>query len=425
MRLPADRREWVEAICGVGAFALLAFLVFRAVLPQGDSLSPDTIIAHIADLPALTRNASGSIIHFELEGTPGVTERAWENALRSARNSITWSGDLHPVVVSGKPNANPERGHTVSGYAPRDSLIMVRDNISTIDSASNHARFISIPIAVSSGLVRAVTEHDSASVELLDSALLRSALVIGRAGWETKFVIAALEEAGWRTDALIFVAPSVITTQGPVTSIDTAHYSAVVALDESAGLHARDIDAFVRSGGGLVLGEAAARSPGFAQLRVSASAPTPRSTSIDGDTVSHGSAPFTRLDIRPSAVAIEQRAGDITVAAIRVDFGRVIQVGFADTWRWRMQGSQQSIIDHRDWWSGLVSNVAYAPTISNAATDNDGAPYAEFVSIAGPPATNEPSAKNVSESTSDLIWILFLFGLLMSEWTSRRLRGAR
>lgn len=425
MRLPADRRQWLEAVCRAGAFSLILFMIYRAIVPPKQSAPQDAIVAQIADLRALTGEAPASEIHFKLEGTPTAMERAWQSALRSVGSTITWSGNSRPIVLSGKPDASPDRGHTLSGYAAQDSVITIRDNISVIDSVSNHTRFVTLPVAVSSGRVRAVAGRDSASVALLDSTLLRSVLVIGRAGWETKFAIAALEEAGWKTDALVFVAPAVTTTQGTVASIDTAHYSAVVAIDGSAASRAREINSFVRSGGGLILGETAARLQSFAPLRVSSRVPSPRQTSMDGDTVSRASAPFTRLDIRPTAVAIERRGSDITVAAMRVDFGRVIQIGFADTWRWRMQGSQQSLVDHRDWWSGHVADVAYAPRISNTAAGNDGAPYADFVSIAGLPLTILPSAGRVGESSSELIWILLLFGLLMTEWTSRRLRGAR
>jgi hypothetical protein len=90
-----------------------------------------------------------------------------------------------------------------------------------------------------------------------------------------------------------------------------------------------------------------------------------------------------------------------------------------------MQGTQQSLIDHRDWWSGLVSKVAYAPRFSFTALADDGAPYADLVSIAGPPLTRYNESSRLDDSLSELFWILLLFSLLLVEWTSRRLRGAR
>jgi hypothetical protein len=424
MRLPADRREWAEALCRAAAFLVLAFLIFRVAFGT-QVTAPEKVVARISELPSLTRGGSIPNIHFTLEGVPSTLQRDWQRALRSTGSSISWSGNAQPLAVSAAPNANPEGGHTLTAYYGGTGVVQVRDAISAIDSATSSSHFVSFPVAVSSGPARTIAGHDSASLPLMDSVILRPVLVIGKAGWETKFVLAALEEAGWKTNAIIFVAPSVITSEGSAAPIDTARYSAVVALDESASPRAREIIAFVGSGGGLVLAEDAARSAAFASLRVSTTAPVPRQSSSDADTVSRVSARFAHLDLAPTAVAIESHGRNVAVGAIRANFGRVIQTGFTDTWRWRMQGTQQSLIDHRDWWSGLVSKVAYAPRFSFTALADDGAPYADLVSIAGPPLTRYNESSRLDDSLNELFWILLLFSLLLVEWTSRRLRGAR
>ena len=424
MRLPADRREWLETLCRAGALALLLFMIARAFFPAA-TVAPENSVVRVSDLAAITRVSPSARLHFTLDGIPSSSQRAWQKALRAAGNTISWSGKASPLAVTARPNANPDGGYTVSAYTTSDSPIQVRDAISLIDSAPSQAHFISTPVAISSGTARTVVQHDSASVSLRDSVILRPVLVIGKAAWETKFVLAALEEAGWKTNAIISVAPSLLTTQGRVTAIDTAHYSALIAVDASASSRAPEIIAFVKSGGGLVLAEDAAHASAFAPLRVSINAPQVRQAAIGSDTISRGSAPFEHLDLKSDAVPIEQRGRNVAVAAMRVEFGRVIQTAFVDTWRWRMQGTEQSLIDHRDWWSALVSNVAYAPRYSFAGIANNGAPYADLVAVAGPPIDRPSKIGRVNNSINQLVWIVLLFALLLAEWTSRRLRGAR
>lgn len=424
MRLPADRREWLEALCRAGVFAVLAYLVAQALLPERPA-ARNTSVSDVADLASLTTREAPARIHFSLKNTPGVFQRSWLRALESAGSQLSWSGPLQPIAIAGQPNVSPERGYWVTAYSPGKSSMKIADALSVFDSSNTGTHFISAPIAVSTGTIGVSSGNNSASTALTDSVILRPVLVIGKAGWETKFVLAALEEAGWKTDALISIAPSVNTTHGAVATIDTAHYSAIIALDRFAVSRSRDIVSFVRSGGGLILGADAARVQELSALRVSDALPIAHQSVLTLDTISRGSAPFTALTIKPTAVALEQRRGQITVAAMRLGFGRIAQLGYDDTWRWRMQGSRQSLVDHRDWWSALISKVAYAPRISISPASDNRAPYANLVEIAGAPSPNSEIGKRVDAPTSQLIWIVLLSLLLMVEWASRRLRGAR
>lgn len=424
MRLPADRREWLEAVSRSGVFVLLTYLLFRTLAPSVADGSREIVTANLLDMPRLTRNAPSSRIHFVLDGIPTATERAWQKSLGASGSAVTWSGSLSPIAISAAPIAAPQEGSTLSAYAPDVFRLYVRDAISLIDSVKPRTDFVSLPVAVTSGPILAVADHDSASVSLNDSVILRRVLVLGKAGWETKFVLAALEEANWKTDASILVAPNVVVSQGAIASIDTAHYSAIVALDESAARRAGEIRNFVRSGGGLVIGDAAARSPEFSRLRVSLSAPAAQLAEPD-DTVSRLSAQFVSLHIGPDAVPMELRGNDIAVAAIRFEFGRVIQIAFSETWRWRMQGNSSSVIDHRDWWSGLISGVAYAPRVHVSNKLDDRAPFADLIAVAGAPTNLPSAAKPFSGAMNPVFWIIALFSLLLIEWASRRLRGVR
>jgi hypothetical protein len=136
-------------------------------------------------------------------------------------------------------------------------------------------------------------------------------------------------------------------------------------------------------------------------------------------------APITSL--RSDAVPLDRRAGAVAIAGSRIGAGRSLQLGYEDTWRWRMSGNEQAVRDHRLWWTGLVSSVAYAPRVPRATVDtvSDEAPMIGLVAAIGAGAPTGARA-NLSATTSD--WIAWLFVLLtlalVGEVTSRRLRGA-
>jgi hypothetical protein len=81
------------------------------------------------------------------------------------------------------------------------------------------------------------------------------------------------------------------------------------------------------------------------------------------------------------AVVLESRDGVAMIAARRLDAGRVMQVGYDETWRWRMAGGDESTAAHREWWSRLVAAVAYAPLVPRESrpTTIDETPLASLV----------------------------------------------
>jgi hypothetical protein len=100
--------------------------------------------------------------------------------------------------------------------------------------------------------------------------------------------------------------------------------------------------------------------------------------------------------------------------------GNVVQIGYDDTWRLRMD-SAHGPARHRDWWAAMVAAVAYAPQITIGGRSNeDPAPVAATIDRLGPPALAGHTTGGPEP------WILFsvIAAALMAEWTSRRLRGA-
>jgi hypothetical protein len=261
-----------------------------------------------------------------------------------------------------------------------------------------------------------------------DSIRLGRLLVLGNAGWESKFVMSALEEAGWKVDAEIRVAPAVDVTQGVVSSIDPSRYSAVVALDASAAARASEIGRYVSAGGGLILAGAAGSLDAFASLRAGPTGRAQVPSILDGESGSTTLESLSLLPIgsvRPDAVRLDTRLGVTTAAARRHGSGRVLQEGYLDTWRWRMGGGDNSPAAHREWWTRLVSSVAYAPALRSSPDEADNAPNAKLIAALGPPSELSTSLATAAGSIS--LWLLFaiLSLSLLAEWASRRLRGSR
>jgi hypothetical protein len=105
----------------------------------------------------------------------------------------------------------------------------------------------------------------------------------------------------------------------------------------------------------------------------------------------------------------------------------VVQLGYEDTWRWRMAGAEGSVEAHRRWWAGLVGAVAYRATIRGVApVSPHDAPLARTIARLGPADPSRPSPPASRPDRGSLSWLLFGLAVasLVAEWGSRRWRGA-
>jgi hypothetical protein len=368
-------------------------------------------------------------IHVQLDSVPPPVERAWLGALAGAGSSVTWSGDILPMMIDAQPVASPTGGTKVLVGAPSGSSVVMNDDVGVIDTLRSQSAGATVVLNSVAGDLRARVNRSVASTVQRDSIVLHKVLVIGDAGWESKFVVAALEEEGWKVDAFIRVAPGVDVTQGSTAPIDTSRYSAVIALDGAAAPYANRIIEFARAGGGVVLTSEAASLDRMAPLRAGA---VGRATSEAPAIQTSGSATLATLayapitSLRSGAVPLARRAGAVTIAATRIGAGRALQLGYEDTWRWRMGGGDEAVRDHRIWWTGLVSNVAYAPAVQRRAstTLTDETPTSGLVAAIGP---GVPARSMASLSSKPFNWNAWLFVLLAlgltGEVASRRLRG--
>ena len=432
MRLLVERpRVIVEHVARAIAFAALAILLWRALRP------PPTNGVEVAgasierDLVRWTTTAPAEV-HVRLDAAPDARVRDWLRALSRSGTRTHWSAarPLRPAAIVAEPTVEPDGGARVRLASAAGEPVSIGDAAGLIDTLATGGN-AELELATIEGDLRAHGSTYTASTVVRDTVALRPVLVLGVASWEAKFTIAALEERGWRVASRLRVAPGVEITQGPLGAIDTSRYAAVVTLDTSAAPSADAIARYARNGGGVVLAANTARIGALAGI--AAGSVGTRVAGIAGAVASAmpraGLSVFSVTALRTDAIPLERRAAAVTIAARRVDAGRVLQSGYDETWRWRMSGGEEAVAAHREWWSRLVSAVAYAPLARRVSTGDvaiDETPLASLIDAVGP-ATSLDAAPGSTPDRSRTTRLLFALavGALLLEWASRRLRGAR
>jgi hypothetical protein len=429
MRSLADRaRRALEWLCRATALVLLAWFLIHTILVQRHGIVDQATATTLArKLAQWSTSASPSAVHVRLEHPPAGRERDWLAALPGAGTAVAWSGpSLSPTAISVEPRVDPARGVDASVAAPNAAMVALSDTLGPLDSARSVGTGARIYVPKVRSVVDARTGSIVARAAARDSVGLHKLLLIGQAGWEAKFTLAALEERGWIVDAHIVVSPKSDVLQGKVLAIDTAQYSAVIALDSTAGRYSDRIAAFVQQGGGLVMWSPAARARGLAALAPGAGMGALVQDDLD---VPPDSAPRSVLELAPitslreDAVVLEQRGGDVSIAARRLGRGRVLETGYTNSWRWRIAGGADALARHREWIAGLVALAATGSYHEIAAAPGNVAPLATLVDKLG------PATKPVREALDPATLTRWLFGAicvaLMLEWASRRTRGVK
>jgi hypothetical protein len=312
--------------------------------------------------------------------------------------------------------------------APSGARVTLSDDLGSIDSmvAGGGGATAEGPPPV--GMASATLIVTVARAAVADSLLLRPLLVIGRVGWESKFLVRALEERGWRVDLRLALTPHADLTQGVSTPLDTGRVAAVLVVGASTGVDPSTLERYVHDGGGLILLDGAERG-----LRLLAAGDTGIGGSTAGaPAAERGDVPPARVilrrivTLRDSARAVESRSGHTAVAFRAYGAGRVEQVGYRDLWQWRMMGGDSGVAAHRRWWSARVSEVAYAPANQMPQPLRaDPAPLLAWIDRFGSPSVS-PHELTFPFRHPSLPWLFgALVVTLLAEWWSRRLRGAR
>ncbi|MGQ0646930.1 MAG: hypothetical protein ACT4P7_05135 [Gemmatimonadaceae bacterium] len=437
MRLPVDWRPALERAFRLGALVIAGVLFWRVATPRVAAVVsvPHTRVLRTALTEATRARTPG--IDLTLDSLPGAPERAWAQALARAGTRVRWRplDSLPATALSIDPIAEPQGGVRIVVAAPGGSVVRLKDSIGVFDSTRIAGGGVRVVETITGSAIRLEARAGTAIATVVDSVALRPVLVLARAGWEGTFTAAALEEAGWRVETDFLVTGPAVSPAGPLTTvrtgdamrpIDTTRFAAVVALDESARARAGAIAAFVRTGGGLVLGPGALAAPALASLSPAHLGQAFKGTlgSLAGNAPRAGLSGRRLQQVRADAVVLEQRGPSPIIVARRERLGRVLLVGYEDSWRWRLQGGANAIDEHRAWWSGGVGSVARPVLVARDHVDGaDQAPYAALASL-GPASANIGSALLPAQRWEP--WLLGLcLVLLTSEWFSRRTRGAR
>lgn len=439
MRLRHRLRLLFERTTRAAALALIVLLIGHAIysLRERPSLRADGPAVE----DALTRWSTTETprrIHVALDSLPAPHVRDWLAAFPGAGTAASWNGQTPaPGAVSVEPVADPQRPSKVWVASQPGASVELRDELGALDSTTAQGFGTVFVLPRLEGRVEAsiggndLASNGLASNDLQDSVSLKSALVVAMAGWEGKFIAAALEERGWEVEARFAVAPSGDVEQGAGRiRLDTARYSFVVAVDSVIARYADQLPRYVRQGGGLVVvGEASSVRALEPLLPARWGIPTRptdfRPENIDDPRRSLALGDLYRL--KDGAMVLETREDDVAVAGWRVGDGRVIQIGYLDTWRWRMAGLADDAVEaHRLWWSALASGVAYAPRFDRQVPGLvEPTPLATLVERIGTPAPRELELAGILDDPRLLPFLFgLLVGLLMLEWLSRRLRGA-
>ena len=451
--------ELLLRLVGVGLLAVALVVMWRRAEPASSTpvvsltdaaLTDSTGRRTVAELSAIIERAASDRawprVQLVLHRIPDGAVRRALAASRLAGLPVTWNDTTlaRGLAVSASADADPQGGTLLRAQGDPRRPLVVRDGASLLDTVDRAGAGLSVRATRLTGSAEARQGTSRAIVAVPAPAILRRVLLVARPGWEAKFVAAALEERGWQVDGSLLIARRATVNVGTPLALDTARYSAVIVLD-SGVVKVDALAKYARTGGGVIVANDALLGNAFASLLPATV--TGARPSVPGALLTEQ--PRLGLDawtFRPAARAVvlesdmRGNAGDPSVVAWRVGAGRVAMSAYRDTWRWRMQGSDDGTTGHRAWWSALVGAVAFVPappttpaTSSNAngaraertLLPGDAAPYADLVARLGLPstATIEPALPSRAPAR---LWLLYIAAsvALLAEWWLRRLRGA-
>ena len=469
----APARLLIERMCRVLTLAALIAAIWWMWKP-GLSAAPDgrTRVFSVDDSQA---DLAGDIARFlrdparssdtllaSLNALPDASARALLGAVAAAGLPFQWldSSGARGLALSVTRDASPAALAELRASWPMGTLpLIIADRGGVIDSLDpgtdlraatpstyeNHGLQVSAwRLAAASPPMEARLGHSVAIRQGHAARPPRRVMLVGTPSWESKFTTAALEEAGWGVDSRLQLSPTAFSESGNPGRLDTARYDVVVVVD-STHVDAAAIRRFVRLGGGLVLTGDALRIPELADLRPARAIRL--QAAIAGALV--GPAPRDGLEswllsAEPGAetlVASARVNGSPLVLARRDGAGRVVAMAYRQLWRWRMEGSDEGMSEHRNWWSAVLaaaafSNADQSGTVMADPLPGDAAPWADMAAMAGMPLDSVHTRvipMSRGSGTRALSYRLplpaILFAVvaisLLVEWTSRRLRGAR
>lgn len=440
--LPADRvlqiLGAVLSALSVLGMVLLLWSLSRPSAPRRLRVTSGANGALDTPLATLLRSTADTI-DVSLTMAPDARVRAALRALRGSGHVVHVSTPraLAPLAVSGEEEWRATGGARIQLVGTDAMSVAVGDAAGMLDSVQIPAAGVRMNPGPLEGVLRAETSAGAAAVAPLSAGApdVARVLVLGSASWESRFLIAALEEGGWSVDAAVTLSPRVTVTQGTARTPSRARHAIVVVLPGTSTSVVSMLPQFVRDGGGLVIVGEAARLPGLAALRAGVPGRTLAGEpgAEASDTPRHGLDVVPIAALAPGGVILESRDGRTTVAARRVGAGRIVQVGYDNSWVWRMAGNDDAPVAHRRWWTSLLSGIVavHAPhtrvRLAGASDTLDASPLAAMARDIGMPVVRELPVTPVRRAVLPeldlrLLVVLTLLSLVAS-WLIRRWRG--
>jgi hypothetical protein len=430
--------NFVLHVVAILSLALLVWSLFtpRAIAPEVvASLSTGALDVPVA---SLLRSEAESV-NVTVAAALSPRARAELRAVRGGGQvvSLSATGALPAFAVSIEDEWRAAGGSRIQLAGDSTLRVSLADAAGLLDSVASTATGLNFRTGPVQGALRVdgSNVHAGASMRSAQLPATSRVLVLGSATWESRFVIAALEESGWPVDVALSLAPRVLIGQGALRTPSRVRHSVVVLLPGAASGAISALPAFVRAGGGLIIVGEAARASNIAMLRAGA----PGVTRLGEIGAQASPVPRRGLDVVPlvslpsGSVALETLSARTTVAARRVGAGRVIQVGYDNSWLWRMAGDDDAPAAHRRWWTSLVSSVVMrtAPIERDRREPEydtlDAAPIAALARDLGLPQIRATSVAPIRANVItklDERWLLALAVIsLLASWTLRRWRG--
>lgn len=422
MRSPIDARtlEWSARAL---LFASLLALLWRVWSPPRVIREETVTSSDLAEaLERWTTGPAPARASVRLERLPTPAERDWLAAVARGGSDMAWYGDLDAIAVEALASAEPQHSYVIRATGARGAEMTITDGARVIAGVEAGEGAATVRTPVLYGPVNLNARSGRAVTARPRARRVARVAVIGPAGWETKFVIAALEERGWSVDSRVTVGPGVsVGTLGSAT-LDTSRYSAAVVVQQLPGGWLPQLARFVSMGGGLIVTGGAIRDRSIAALLPAQ--PGRAMGARDSAVVTRDALGGLTIAPGPRAVVLETRGDAPVVAAGRLGNGRVVLAGYSDTWEWRMRGDDRALEAHRDWWSAVVGAAAYAPDTAAATQSPESAPVAALYAALGPPGTaaSLPLLRDRRLPVEALLFALASLSLL-AEIISRRRRS--
>jgi hypothetical protein len=388
--------------------------------------------ARIASTAALERAMEGwyrdglpAAVDVRLTAWPTVAQRDGLAAMRSAGTRVSWSHTLSAIGVEAEPTLDPLGAVAVraTGVLDDGEGLVLQDELGRLDTvAAGPGALGSRTVTFGSRIGGWVGDRMvlETSVPRVDGGM---AVVLGRVGWEARFLIEALEARGWSVAARLEVAPGRFVTQGRPTPLDPDRVAVVFVVDASASALVRGLRAFLSSGGGVVLYAAAVSDPALERLAPAAVGAGRSTGGARFASTSRAALPVRTLGrLAPDAIVLDQRDGQPVLVGRRMGAGRVLLLAYTDLWRWQMSGD--TTVGYQHFVSDLAASAGRRVVRDVAPASVYGAaPLAAIAAGLGTPSSPGPTRGPARSER----WLALLAGLVFAalgaEWASRRLRS--